>query len=199
MELLACFAYQREVYSPLCTQHYGAFVYHPRHLNKQQGSPHVRAETFRLHRETEHGKKENKTSYPCPLCRAEGDMEPTLPCLGVPWAVGILTCSCRYHFQTAGGIGIAPAAWGCGGWKVWWLHHEKINLGLCVENELHLKNPQTYRKQIFVMKPWFKQTVRAMQMTLKCEAGLYFMVLPQQFIVFGGRVMTQNKWDKKLV
>lgn len=35
--------------------------------------------------------------------------------------------------------------------------------------------------------------MRARQMILQCEAGLYFMVLPQWFIVFGGRVMTQNK------
>lgn len=49
------------------------------------------------------------------------------------------------------------------------------------------------RKQIFLMKYSFKQSVRTRQMTLKCVAGLYFIVLPQWFIVFGGKVMTQNK------
>lgn len=110
MELLTWFAYHCEVYFPLCTHNCGASAYHPWHPNKQQESPHVMAETFRLHREAEHGKKGNKTSHPHPLCSAAGDTEPSVPRLGVSWAVGILTRSFRHHFQAAGGTGIAPAA-----------------------------------------------------------------------------------------
>lgn len=60
MELLAWFAYQREVYFPLCTHRCGAFVHHPWHLNKQQESLHVRAEALGLHREAERGRKDRK-------------------------------------------------------------------------------------------------------------------------------------------